>query len=173
MRFAQQGLQDGHNPLQSAVLHMWQIPRCQEAIGDMRAAIAETKLGIELCRKVGDIRTLAWGLNHLAERCLAVGELAEAEMAIKRPWPAFPPGPGRRDHGGYPYPGRIRYYQGAVVEAVELIERAMELTRRTGFNFALGFHRTLLGRILLAQGCRAQAQAQFRLVLEATTPHAR
>jgi DNA-binding SARP family transcriptional activator len=174
MRFAQQGLQDGHNPLFAAALHMWQIPRCREAIGDMRAAIAENELGIELCRKVGDTRTLAWGLNHLAERHMAVGELAEAEVADQESL-AFLCRMGLEGEimEGTHILAALRYCQGAAVEAMELIGRAMELASRTGFIAALGFHRTLLGRILLAQGCRAEAQTQFRLVLEATTPHAR
>ena len=66
----------------------------------------------------------------------------------------------------------IRYCQGAVADAIELIETALELARRTGFHYARGFQRTLLGRMHLAQGRREEAQAQFRIVLDTQTPDA-
>ena len=137
LRFVEQGLRDGHNPLQTAWLHQWQTARYLEAIGDMRAAIAHNELGLERCRKLGDAKTLAWGLNHLAERYLPVGELAKAQAVDEESlvlhkrlgWE------GDIMEGTHILAG-IRYCQGAVADGIELIETALELARRTGFNFA-------------------------------------
>lgn len=54
-----------------------------------------------------------------------------------------------------------------------MIETALDLGRRTGFYYGRGFQRTLLGRLYLAQGRRAEAQAQFQFVLSTDIPDAR
>jgi tetratricopeptide (TPR) repeat protein len=173
VRFVEQGLRDGHNPLLAAWLHTWQTPRYLEAIGDMRAAVAHTELGLERCRKLGDTKTLAWALNHLAERYVSVGELAKAQAADEESLLMH----RRLDLEGEIMEGThilagIRYSQGAVADGIELIETALELARRTGFNYARGFQRTLLGCMYLAQGRRAEAQPQFEIVVDMETPDA-
>jgi tetratricopeptide (TPR) repeat protein len=173
LRFVEQGLRDGHNLLWTAGLHQWQTARYLEAIGDMRAAIAHNELGLELCRKLGDFKTLAWGLNHLAERYVSVGELARAQAVDEESLVLHKQLGWEGDimEGAHILAG-IRYCQGAVADGIELIETALELARRTGFNFARGFHGTLLGRMLLAQGRREEAQAQFQIVMDTETPDA-
>ncbi|MBW7885469.1 MAG: AAA family ATPase, partial [Caldilineaceae bacterium] len=174
VRTIEQGLQDGHNPLCSAWIHMWQIPRCLEAAGDMRSALSHTETGFEQARQLGDAKTVGWGLNHLAERFLALGELARAQATVEE---------GLALHQRLGLDGElmesthilatIRYCQGAVAESVKLIEIALELARRTGYNYARAFQRTLLGRGLLAQGQRQEAQVQFCHVLENEVPDLR
>lgn len=174
MHIVEQGLRDGHNLLNTAWMHMWQIPRYLEAIGDMRSAIAHNELGLERARQLGDPKEVAWGLNHLAERYLSLGELAKARETAEESLVL---------HKRLGLQGEImesthilaaiRYYQGTVADAIELIETALDLGRRTGFYYGRGFQRTLLGRLHLAQGRRAEAQAQFQFVLETDIPDAR
>jgi DNA-binding SARP family transcriptional activator len=174
MRFVEQGLRDGHNPANTAWMHMWQIPRYLEAIGDMRSAIAHNELGLARSRQLGDPKEVAWGLNHLAERCLSVGQLTRAREAAeeslvlhKRLGLA-----GEIMESTHILAG-IGFCQGELGDATELIETALDLGQRTGFYYGRGFQRTLLGRLYLAQGQRAEAQAQFQFVLETDIPDAR
>jgi tetratricopeptide (TPR) repeat protein len=79
VRAVQERVQDGHDPLLAAWVPMWQVARYLEAVGDMRTALAQSEIGLERTRKIGDTKSLAWGLNHQAERYLAVGDLAQAQ----------------------------------------------------------------------------------------------
>jgi tetratricopeptide (TPR) repeat protein len=167
VRAVQERVQDGHDPLLAAWVPMWQVARYLEAIGDMRAAITQSKMGLERTRNVGDAKTLAWGLNHQADRFLAVGDLAQARavdeesLALHRQL-----GLEGEIMEGTHILAQIRFCQGAVDEAIELIEQALALEERAGFRYARGLHRALLGCLHLAQGRRTEAQALFRDVLE-------
>jgi DNA-binding SARP family transcriptional activator/regulation of enolase protein 1 (concanavalin A-like superfamily) len=167
VRAVQEWVEDGHNPLLAAWVPMWQVARYLEAIGDMRTAIAQSEMGLERTRKVGDAKTLAWGLNHQAERYLAVGDLGRAQavdeesLALHRQLGLE----GELMEGTHIL-AQIRFCQGAVDDALALTEAAMELSHRSGFRYPRGLHGVLLGRIHLAQGRRVEAQARFRAVLE-------
>lgn len=164
---AQVKVEDSHDPLLAAWVHMWQVARYHESIGDMRTAIAQSEMGLERTRKIGDTKTLAWGLNHQAERYLAVGDLAQAQTVDEESLVLH------RQLGlegeimeGTHILAQIRFCQGAVDEALRLAETALALEERTGFRYAAGLHRTLLGWLHLAQGQRVEAQTFFRSVLQ-------
>jgi DNA-binding SARP family transcriptional activator len=171
LHFTEQGLQDGHNPLHTALLQMWQIPRYFEAIGDMAAAIDHNERGLDLCRRFADVKPVAWGLNHVAERYLAIGELAKAQAADEESLLLHRHlGMEGEVMEGTHILAQICYAQGRLTDAIELIETAVALAGRTGFHCARVLQRTLLGRLHLAQGHQAEAQAQFRIVLEMDDP---
>ena len=137
VRFAEQGLQDGHNPLLAAWVQSWQKARYLEAFGDMRAAIAHNELGVEHCRTLGDAKSLAWGLNHLAERYVAVGDLARAKTVDEESLLLHRRlGPEGEVMEGVHILAEIVIARQRLTTPWGLIETALELARRTGFLYA-------------------------------------
>jgi tetratricopeptide (TPR) repeat protein/regulation of enolase protein 1 (concanavalin A-like superfamily) len=130
--------------------------------GKLGQALSEHEQAVDLSRRIGDDRLVAWSLSQLFVTHLAHGALNEAEACIRR-WFETTETLGSRIHRALAYGGVgwLSLSQGRLEEAIPPLQQAIELESEGMGSAYEALLTLLLARAHLALGHRRQAREQF------------